>query len=169
MSNNYIYSKIAAAGMFPDRAIKRIEVFHNAVNIHFLHYRSQLVSKSEFLRYFAESRRERGQRLRATSITPEVWQVESGSPRIHPNGYLVQFEMVNGDPAFKCDCHDFNTQTEVGIKTPCCKHVYSVLDALGYNSYRAWIGKTAEEIREDDRVIDYEELCAAELVELCTT
>jgi hypothetical protein len=166
MQSNYIYSKTAAAGMFPDHAIKSIEIFHKAINVHFFGHRPQLVSKKKFLDYFAQSRRERGQKLKAHSFTPEVWQVESGHPRTRPEGYLVTFKMDQGSPRFKCECHDYAAQMEHGISTPCCKHIYSVLDHLGFDSYHAWIGQTDEEMRSD-RQLDYEDLCDAELVELC--
>lgn len=163
--SNYIYSKIAASALFPDRAIKRVEVFHQSVNVHFFGYRSQLVSKSKFLTYFAQSRRERGQKLKAHPLTSEIWRVESGAPRLHPDGYLVKFETVQGSPRFHCECHDYAAQVEHEFPVPCCKHIYSVLDYLGFDSYHAWIGFADEALRRDRQLPSYDELSDAELLE----
>lgn len=154
-ADRYIFSKTAAYAL-THRPVKRVEIFANAINVHFLEGRSKLVSKRDFLNYFAESRRERGQQLKAQAIAPDQWEVQSSKPGNEP--YDVVEEWINGRPQLKCDCYDYAAQFEYGVTTsPCCKHCYSVLDSLGYDSYRLWQGdrlsewRRLETIAEDQR------------------
>lgn len=136
---NYIYSKTAACQILKRNDVKEVEIWANVVKISFLSGSPRITSKKPFLKYFAESRRLRGVELECKTIERDhLYEVRSG--RIDNKSYLLEISLEDWvKPRVYCPCHDYATQVEIGVQTPCCKHVYSVLNKLGFDSYHTWI------------------------------
>lgn len=150
--NTYIFSKVAAQAII-GHEVDKVEVWAHVVEV-FPKGRSPIfVSKRKFYEYFANSRRERGQALKAQRVA-NGWLVPSG--RVQDRNYLVEAHRANAlVPELVCNCFDYGIQFELEItQHPCCKHCYSVLDTFGYDSYRAW--------QEDARHRDMEDATAEE-------
>lgn len=135
---NYIFSKTAATQILGRKDVANIEVWDHMVKIDFLSGSPRIASKKPFLKYFAESRKQRAIALPVEKISGALYEVKSS--RVQNKKYLVEISLENWvNPRMSCPCSDYRTQVEVGINTPCCKHIYAVLGQLGFSSYFAWI------------------------------
>ena len=95
-----------------------VEVRQARIIVHFADGYKEGVLKTLFLEEFAKSRREEALSLKPEQVAGTTWLVE---------GYGVNMANVP-----QCSCSDYADQSQIGIKTPCCRHVYAVLNQLGY-------------------------------------
>jgi hypothetical protein len=127
--NSYVFSKAAASRILEKKVIG-ITVERDRVRCQLWDKTFRTLSTAKFKQHFAEYRKEQGKWLTA---------YRCGS-QFHVTDYSVQ---VYAD-YLVCNCKDWQIQKSIGLKTPCCKHVYSVLSKLNCDSLAEYVEKNSE-------------------------
>ena len=126
---NYIISKAAAERIFGKRP-KEVTVEGDRVTVKFTDNSSTETEVMQFKKHFAEYRKKKAEKvtIRRNSFTNAWYSTDGYTIDVQPN-------------KIDCDCGDWKTQHKIGIKTPCCKHIYGVLNKMGYTSLKEYLGK----------------------------
>lgn len=81
---------------------------------------------------FVELRKEGSKTLQVKALGNLVYSVTNPAKK-------SSYHVKRTDSSVVCQCEDYRKMVETGIKNPCCKHGYAVLNALGYSSLRDYI------------------------------
>lgn len=123
--NSYVFSKATASRIYGKEA-KAVEVERDRVITTFSDGTSETTSTVTFKEHFAEHRREQGKDLSPMPGKNNLWHVGKFRVTVHPN-------------RLSCNCRDWQSQSAIGIKRPCCKHCFSVLYQLGYGKLSEYL------------------------------
>ena len=126
---DFIYSKIAATRIFGKQA-QAVTVERDRAVVTFTDGSTATTSSAEFKKQFAENRRLAGEAI------SDVQQINDVTYRVKGEYTVSVFP-----DCLECDCQDWLNQLEVGIKRPCCKHCYAVLNQLGCTSLAEFVEK----------------------------
>lgn len=124
--NSYIYSKAAATRILGTEVVNTVP--DNKIVWCWLPkgQKAEMVSKIKFKEHFAEYRRQEGKKLSVLPGLDNLYHVSKYRVEVFPDH-------------LSCTCHDWKTQNAIGIKTPCCKHCYSVLYQMGYGKLSEYL------------------------------
>jgi hypothetical protein len=81
---------------------------------------------------FVELRKEGSKTLQVKALGNLVYSVSNPAKK-------SCYHVKRTDTSVICQCEDYRKMVETGIKNPCCKHGYAVLNVLGYASLRDYL------------------------------
>lgn len=93
-------------------------------------------SRKNFKKHFAAWRKEKGK-----SVAVEFDYFTGLFSAISERNFMDRYTLDLFPERITCNCKDQETQKEIGIKTPMCKHSYAVLNYLGFSSLEEYIEK----------------------------
>jgi hypothetical protein len=99
--------------------------------------RPQFWSKNKFKQHFADHRKAQATRLSVSRVAnfDSVFSVHNVTKRSFYQVYVTADKVV-------CGCDDYRNQDAfLEGKRRCCKHGYAVLQFLGFNSLREYVGR----------------------------
>ena len=134
-ARNLIYSIAAAARILniEKEGIKALEIWQKVVLVKIHNRKAKFISRQAFCQHFADWRRENSQNLKATphEHNPELFSVSNLNKNVRYQVSLLPQELI-------CNCQDWSNQKE-HLGKACCKHCYSVLNYLNYDSLKEYI------------------------------
>jgi hypothetical protein len=135
-----LFSKAAAAAILnvKPEEIKKVEAWAKVVNVSMKHSRNRFVPIAEFKRNFVKTRREGAEGL-IVETCPMIGGFMVKNPERDSN-YMV----VPNRETIICNCPDYQKQIgsnleNFGTTHGCCKHIYAVLNHLGYGRLSDYI------------------------------
>ena len=168
ITEQYIYSLNAANRIFKGE-VTNLQIFHNCILVTFKKgqkLRPRFVSKSVFKEHFARWRQTQGRGIIAT------YNPLGGSFYCTKSSNIQEQYKIDLYPEhLTCTCMDYDAQEQLGIKRPCCKHIYAVLHYIGCDNLKDYIHRdgfnflnTNEPLHKwDDPMKDYhDEMMAQE-------
>jgi len=133
MANINLFSKAAAAAILnvKPEEIKKVEQWAKVINVSMKHQRNRFIPIADFKSNFVKTRREG-----AIGLIIESCPMISGFMVKNPDrdsDYMV----VPNRETIVCSCPDYQRQIQSNLENfgtthGCCKHIYAVLNHLGY-------------------------------------
>ena len=141
-ARNLIYSIAAAARILKiqKEKIKSLEIWQKIVLVKIHNQKARFISRQEFCQHFADWRKSNSQNLKATPYehNPELFSVSNPDKNVRYQVSLRPDELI-------CNCQDWSNQKE-HLGKACCKHCYSVLNYLNYESLKEYIERKEESL-----------------------
>lgn len=117
--------------------------------------RPRLYKKSLFTNNFVAFRKESAKQYNVNHIpnggysNTELYNVTRKDDRPYGNtgytmGYSVRSKVVDNSPIYACGCHDY-IEASKAFKAPACKHIYAVLNSLGFGSLKEAIDASLQQ------------------------
>jgi hypothetical protein len=130
---NFVYSKSAAARILGVSIyeIARFEVWAYVCFVHVKGQRPTFISKKVFRQHFVNWRKEQSRSLCVSRITDNHYRVVNPRKSTAYSVWLFQ-------EGLDCECEDYKNQVLI-IGKACCKHCYTVLEWLKYQSLAEYI------------------------------
>jgi len=123
----YIFTKSAAARI-TGREIKSLRVWKNCVFVKFEEGSPKFISKEVFIGHFYQWRQESAKRIGID------YDISTGKFKAYSASFKnVTYELDLFPNHIQCTCGDYHQQERFEFNKPRCKHVYAVLDYLGYD------------------------------------
>jgi hypothetical protein len=136
-ATNLLYSKSALARILgiDAKLIARFEVWHSVIFAVIKGRRPCFFSKKIFKIHFVEWRQKQSKALTAVenAFNPNIYRV-----RNEGKGTVYTVNFFNGGAT--CECEDWQNQSQF-FGMACCKHIYCVLNQLGFTSFRDYIAQ----------------------------
>jgi hypothetical protein len=141
-AQNLIYSIAAAARILKieKEEIKSLEIWQKVVLVKIHNQKAKFISRQEFCQHFADWRKSNSQNLKATphEHNQELFSVSNPDKNVRYQVSLRPQELI-------CNCQDWSNQKEY-LGKACCKHCYSVLNYLNYESLKEYIERKEERV-----------------------
>lgn len=132
MSTDYFFS-VRAAERITNQKVKRVSLWRNGtVLIYFKNGNINVADPLEFQQDFVDFRQQRSREILLSRLTKTLYACKSAA---HDQVYSVVLEA----DGLRCNCKDWEIQSEQGIEHPCCKHGYAVLRSLGCDSLQDYL------------------------------
>ena len=134
-SNNFVYSKAAAARMLgvPVWSIAGFQKWFKVCWVWVKGKRPTFISLKAFHQHFVNWRKEQSKSLCVAKVTDNHYRVVNPKKNSTYSVWLFQ-------DGLDCECCDYSNQVVIsGGKASCCKHCYAVLNALHFDSLAEYI------------------------------
>ena len=133
-SNNFVYSKAAAARMLgvPYGAIAGFQKWFKVCWVWVKGKRPTFISLKAFKQHFVDWRREQSKPLCVAKVTDNHYRV------VNPKKNSVYSVWLFQD-GLDCECHDYQNQVVIFNGKACCKHCYATLQWLRFDSLTEYI------------------------------
>ncbi|AFY61858.1 SWIM zinc finger family protein [Synechococcus sp. PCC 6312] len=115
-------------GVAPEN-IEKVEEWFKTVWVKVKDQSPILISKKKFAEMFVEYRQQGSHSLKPVKLSEHRYGVRNAT-----NPHIAYQVLLNG-PSVECTCPDYEKQKKVW-KKGCCKHIYSVIRAIGFNSLK---------------------------------
>lgn len=149
-AKNYIYGR-SAAQRITGLEVKETRLYKNSVLVIFQKgqgARPRFIAKDTFKRHFAEYRKQGASQV---FVSYKPFSGNFRAPSSHNIQESYSIELFSD--RLKCSCADWKTQEEIGLKTPMCKHAYSVLFYIGCQDLQDYIKRRGIEFLDHQQPV----------------
>jgi len=136
MSHHLIYSASAIRRVLnlPSTARLQVQKWFRVIWVWVEGQRPTFLSKATLKRHFVEWRKAAAKALFVEHFYDNIYYVS------HPGEARSRRQVQVSHDGLKCQCEDFQAQVKE-IGRGCCKHCYSILNYLGYDSLATYLSR----------------------------
>lgn len=143
-NNNYVQSHIQSAIqqlVGDDATVKSFEKWDKVYFVQFWNYSPTFVSIKKVL-YLASLSLAKQRREKAQTVTVKPHPVHAKTFVARAEGLDTSYFIYLDHDGMGCQCKDFrNLQVGLNQRNVACKHIYAMLNHLGYSSLSAYVNE----------------------------